>query len=330
MKNGTGRFNYFLDQLQELLDKASKQKNPGLWLYRNNARTPLFMLEGLSKLYAALHNKKRFSKLKERFKILEDIIGAVDYYDAFAKEFSSNKNIPASVIAYLQAQSREKVQSLNEALKENGWIGNGRMKKIRKRLDEIDWEEDKDEIKGIRKFYTRSVDDIVEFTAKSDFHFTNVEADVHELRRKLRWLSIYPQALRGCVQLSNSIKKLPVGLQKYQTPDIVNSPFNKMPDAGDNRYFLLLEQNYFFALSWIIAELGKLKDNGLRLIAIKEALQQAGSVSDADALSKAREYLGGQPMSLDEVLEAADKIARDYFQEQNLQKLIIGIGNTAS
>ena len=63
MKNGQLRFEYFLNQLQELMAKAATQKNPALWLYGNNARTALFMLEGLAKMYSGIHNKKKFSKI---------------------------------------------------------------------------------------------------------------------------------------------------------------------------------------------------------------------------------------------------------------------------
>ena len=139
MKNGIARFDYFLNKLQALLDQASKQKNPALWLYQHDARTPLFMLESLARLYAGIYNKKLFRKLDVEFKLLEDILGAIDYYDVFAKEFAANKHIPANVTNYLQAQSREKIQSLNEALREHGWLGSDskRSDKIRKKLKNI-------------------------------------------------------------------------------------------------------------------------------------------------------------------------------------------------
>ena len=95
MKKGPARFVYFLNKLQVLLDNAAKQKNPALWLYSNDARTPLFMLEGLTKLYTQIHNKKKFTKLKEQFKLLEDTLGAIDYYDNIAKDIISKKKIPA-------------------------------------------------------------------------------------------------------------------------------------------------------------------------------------------------------------------------------------------
>ncbi len=328
MKNGQIRFEYWLNQLQVLLDKAAKQKNPALFLYQNNARTPLFMLEGLSKLYAGLHNKKKFSKLKEHFKLLEDGLGVIDYYDSFAKEFAANKSIPATITSYLQAQVREKIQSLNEILKEEEWIGadNKRIIKIRKKLEEADWMKEKEEVESICKFYLKSIASIISFATAEDFHFDNVEADVHELRRKLRWLSIYPQALRGCVQLGKT-KTAPKYLAKYLTKEIITSPYNKMPDAGDNKHFVILKQNHFYALSWMIAELGKLKDTGLRVIAIKEALQQTSSVSDAEAYSKAYKLCGQNQVQLKEILSKADSICKIYFKEKNLEQLLIGTGD---
>src|SRR5882757_1485380 len=101
MKNGLARFEYHLTQVETLLAKAAVQKNPALWLYKNNLRTPFFMLEALAKLYAGIHNKKKFTKLNEQFKLIEDTLGAIDYYDAFANEFKANKKIPADVTGYL-------------------------------------------------------------------------------------------------------------------------------------------------------------------------------------------------------------------------------------
>ena len=325
MKKGQARFDLFLAQFQMLLDKAGKQKNPALWLYQNNARTPLFMLEGLAKLYAGIHNKKKFTKLKAHFKLLEDAIGQIDYYDAFAKEFAGNKKIPATVVSYLQAQAREKIQSLNEILTEKDWIGSGksRIEKIRKKLKKADWLDEQKDVEGVRDFYFSSINGILEFSNQKNFHFENVEKDVHELRRMLRWLSIYPQALKGCIQLSQS-KKSPAYLSKYLTKAITGSPYNVMPDAGDLRYFLLLDKTRFYALSWMISELGNLKDSGLRLEVIKEALIQSGSTNEKAALIKARSFLGNRQLTEQQVLDQAEAILKTFCKEQNLESLVIG------
>lgn len=326
MKNGQARFNYFLGQLQTLLTKASRQKNPALWLYQNNARTPLFMLEGLAKLYSGLHNKKKFDKIKEQLKLLEDALGSIDYYDAFAKQFSQNKKIPAAITGYLQAQTREKTQQLNELLTEKGWLGDNadRIAKISRKLNEADWLKPAEEIKELQEFYGEAIYEIITFTKATKFHFDNVEADVHELRRKLRWLSIYPQAMQGCIQLSKNKKAIPKTVSKYLTKNIVNSPFNKMPEAGSNSHFLVLNQHYFLALSWMIAELGRLKDSGLGVIAIKEALQQTASVSDDAAYKKAYQLLGSKQIKIQALLDKAEGVCRTFFAEHNLEYLIKG------
>ena len=326
MKNGLARFEYFLNQLQVLLDKAGKQKNAALWLYQNNVRTPLFMLEGLAKLYAGIHNGKKFGKIKEQFKLLEDVFGAVDYYDAFAKEFAQVKKIPANIVSYLQAQTREKIQSANELLLENQWLGadNRRMRKIRQKLNEADWMKDEKEVKAINEFYGTAIYEIVEFAKSRKFKFTSVEADVHELRRKLRWLSIYPQAFRGCIQYSSKTSATAKPLAKYLTKAITTSPYNVMPAAGDNAYFLLLEKNYFYALSWMIAELGNIKDSGLRIIAVKEALMQTSAITEALAYKSAYQILGNKQPQLNILLSNAENIAKIYFGEHNLEHLVIG------
>lgn len=326
MKNGSARFDFFLNQLQALLNKAARQKNPALWLYQNNARTPLFMLEGLAKLYAGLHNRKKFSKLKEHFKLLEDAIGQVDYYDAFAKELASNKKISPAILAYLQAQSREKIQSLNEILNEKGWTGldNSRMEKIRKKLAKADWENEKEDVEGIHRFYIMSVNKILESINQRNFHFENVENDLHEIRRMIRWLSIYPQALKGCIQLSKT-KSSPKYLSKYLTKEITRSPYNVMPEAADQKYFVLLDKNRFYALSWMIAELGKLKDNGLRVQVIKEAILQTSSTKEKEALAKAYQSCGPGQLTVQQVLNSAESLCKTYCKEKNLESLITGM-----
>ncbi|MFZ1304537.1 MAG: hypothetical protein WAT20_02570 [Ferruginibacter sp.] len=327
MKNGQLRFEYHLSQLQELITKASKQKNPALWLYQHNARTPLFMLEGLAKLYAGIHNKKKFSKIKEHVKLLEDAIGQIDYYDAFAKEFVTNKKIPAVIKNYLQAQSREKIQSLNEILHENNWLGDDadRIEKIRKKLGEADWQDEKEEMNSIHQYYLTASNIILEFINEKNFQFTNVENDLHEFRRMIRWLSIYPQALRGCIQLSIAKTTAPKYLAKYQTKAVQTSPYNILPDAAEQTHFLLLDKKRFYALSWLIGELGNIKDSGLKVEVIKEALLQTSKINEKDALAQAYKLAGPGHKTIQELLDASEKVIKTYCKEKNLESLIAGV-----
>ncbi|MEO6655016.1 MAG: hypothetical protein ABIO36_02950, partial [Pyrinomonadaceae bacterium] len=69
MANGPTRFEFYLVQLEKLMASAAGEKDPATWLYQNGARTPIFMIEGLAKLYGSLHNKKRFGEIETHFKL---------------------------------------------------------------------------------------------------------------------------------------------------------------------------------------------------------------------------------------------------------------------
>ncbi len=310
MKNGPARFAFYLDQLEKLVAEAAKQNSPALWLYQNGARTPLFMLEGLAKLYSGLHNKKGFEKIGAHFKLLEDALGAVDYYDGFAKQFSQDKAVSADITKFAESKSFEKIGTLNDLLIKKGWIGKGanRLSKIRKKLADVDWLDEKAEVKAIESFYRVAIKKVNAFAQTYRTGFTDIETQVHALRRKLRWLSIYPQALRGCIQLDETPSN-DKNVAKYLVPEIVNSPFNKMPPAGTNLYLLMFGRDYFLALSWMIAELGKLKDQGLRMVVVTEA----GKTSKTDAKNNAA------------ILAKTTEITRTFFAEKNLDKLFAGI-----
>ena len=330
IKPGQQRFDYFLASCEALLIKAATQKNPGLWLYQHDFRTPLFMLEGLSKLYADLHNRKKFTKLKERFKFLEDILGGADYYDCFAKEFAAGKKVPKPAIAYLQAQQKQKITALNDILTDKAWLkDNSRIRKIKVNLQDSDWLKQDKEIHLVNDYYQDQVARIIAFVQEKRFQFKDMESDVHELRRKLRWLSIYPQALRGAIQLTAD-KKYPKFLEKYLSKEITGSPFNKMPDAENNTCFLMLDQHRFYALSWMIAELGVIKDNGLRIFALKEAIEQTEKLDDTASLKRAYELLGKKQPPISELLAQAENITRSYFKEKNLQALVAGVAKVKS
>lgn len=122
--------------MENLLSQAQKEDNPAWWLYQNNARTPLFMLEGLCKLYKKIHNEKVLEKLEAHFKKLEDGIGSIDYYDGFIKEFEPMPKVSSSCKDYILQQRANTTKELNELLLNEGWIGETalRINKTRKKL----------------------------------------------------------------------------------------------------------------------------------------------------------------------------------------------------
>ena len=323
MKNGLSRFTFYTQQLKELLDKAREQKNPALWLFNNNVRTPFFMLEGLAKLYAEMHNTKKFTKLKKQFKLIEDGFGQIDYYNSLDMSLASKKQIPTECRQVIKKHLDRSVALMNEILIDKGWLSddNRRIKKIIIKLNEVDWLSPKVEVKAISDFYNVSISNITEFVNKTNYHFEDVEKDVHELRRKLRWLSIYPQALQGVVQFARATKA-PSYLKKYLTKEIITSPYNKLPAAGNNTSFLMINKNYFLALSWMIAQLGILKDEGLLLTGLSGAIKESSACNEEEALVKAYTLLGRKQHKMQTILDNAEAISQTFFIETNLQHLI--------
>lgn len=321
---GLQRFRYFLDQLQQMIIKAEASDNPALSLYQQGVRTPLFMLEALSRLYMNAHEKKPFKKLRDLFKDFEDKLGAVDYYDGFGKEFATKENIPKEVKDFLQQRMNEKLGELKALLTEKGWTGadNKRMRKITAKLEKADWPMAENDSPALEEYYRASIASITKKVEDGEINFDNVEEDVHELRRDIRWLSIYPQALRGLIQLKPAAA-VPGYLSKYLLPEVINSPFNKMPDAGEQKGIIYLSQEHFLAMSWLIAELGKLKDSGLRIEALQEALMAVQPGIDKQTLEeKTASILGEGQMPMVAILEKSREISNQFFNEKILQSLL--------
>jgi len=323
MKQGLSRFTFYLQQTRELLEKARNEKDPAIWLFRNNARTPFFMLEALSRLYSCLHDRKQFDKLRSRFKLIEDGLGQIDYYNSLTVALASNKKIPAACKDHLKRKMEEAASHLNVILLKEGWLTDNhkRIRKITRKLEKAGWLKPEKEVMKIAEFYKNAIDSMTDFVSKSKYLFDNVEEDVHELRRKLRWLSIYPQAMKGVFQFDAS-SPAPAYLNKYMTTEITESPFNKLPPPGNNTSFVILNKKYFFALSWMIARLGEIKDEGLLITGLAEAIKYNSHCTDNDAIKEAYSLSGEKQDRLQKILDEAESLTKTFFNEKNLTKLL--------
>ena len=92
---------------------------------------------------------------------------------------------------------------------------------------------------------------------------------------------------------------------------------------------LYFNEKYFLSLSWIIDELGKLKDEGLRTVVIKEALQSNNNITDENAFKQTMKILGNKQAQTVELLKKAEKICEIYYKENNLEHLVAGIDKNA-
>ena len=305
-----------------LLSEATQQANPAIWLYLNNLRTPIFMLEATSRMCEKLYDDAPcFLKMKEQYKAVEDALGALDFYAAAFKNFESNSAIPDAVKQYLTKKADEKAQILNELLEKEGWLNGRKLGEIEQQLKAVDWRKDAKELEKIAKFYAKNVEKTIEVAYETNFAFGHIE-EVHEIRRRIRWLSIYPQALQGIFQFAETNAEPTTQQKKYVTEAVKKSPFNVIPTTLTVENPILLDKNSFLTMSWLIAKLGELKDNGLGVELVKEALQNTAALADAAAYSKVYAVLGQKQVPLDTLISESQNVLKTYFEEGHLKGLL--------
>lgn len=316
MKNVKILFKHHLSVWSNLLIEAQTHGNAAEFLLANNARTTVFYLEAITRLLAAVHDKKTFAKLKERFKLLEDSFGVMDYYQGLITDFSSNPKIPTALVDALKEQQNTAVFKTNALLIEQGWLGKNavRLNKIKQLSKKIDWLDDEKFNSVLYEFYQN---DIEKITQQLSAPLNEIEADVHELRRDLRWLSIYPQAFKGFVVLKPA-RITAAKWNKYLTPKIINSPFNQLARADDITP-IEMNANAFYALSWLIDALGTLKDQGLRLLALTQVWHE---IDAANAESLALAALGREQANQAEILSAARIVVAQVKRDLVLKSLL--------
>lgn len=314
-------FLFYSEKLQSLLAKAATQKDPALWLYKNDARTVLFMLEALTRLHNKAFDEKVFDKWNKRFKKLEDLLGEIDEYAALEAEFKANKKIPAEVIKYFTLHKENCLEKCNRRLASKDWLKD-KVLSFDKKIGEFDQLQDEDYIGELRFAMEKEIDGILYFALKADYHFTKIEEEVHEIRRKLRWLSIYAQALRGLVQLRKTGKRKKYA-KAYFTKDILQSPYNKLPAKPKNAALLEFDSDSFFALSWAIHQLGKWKDSVLNLYQLRDAIYVTDEVNKGDATKKAIGLLGLKPTIEADVLKEASEMLWVFMTKDKVLDTLI-------
>lgn len=304
---------HFIVQLTQLkLANAKKSKEaPALAFYHSQARAILFRLEGLSKLHKKFANKSFFKALQSEFKIVEDQLGKIDYYDSFLREFKARKNIPVSFLKYFQDHVEHELNQLTLLLKDIPMNTTAYMDTLQKRLEDIPWLNDvaKDRT-GIGNAVLFYIDEVMEEYKTGILQFNDVEEGLHKFRRELRWISIYASSVNGLFQLIKS-KHIYPPLFPYLTEEIIHLPYNVMPPAIKGINPITIESQNFYALSWIIQEFGKLKDMGLKWNIINNALKENKVIKNTADLKK--QLQGELEYNPTEILSLAQNMADDFL-----------------
>ncbi len=314
-------FLFYSTKLQSLLTKAAGQKDPALWLYKNDARTLLFMLEALTRLHNHAFDEKVFDKWNKRFKKLEDLFGEIDEYAALEAQFKTNKKIPKEVIRYFTLHKENYLEKCNRRLASKDWLSD-KVLSFDGKIAEFDQPYNEAYVEELRFALEKEVDEMLYFALKADYKFTKIEEEVHELRRKFRWLSIYAQAMRGMIQLRKSGKQKKYHTS-YFTKETLQSPYNKLPAKPKDVAILEFDSDSFFALSWAIHELGALKDRVLSLYQLRDAIYVTDQVNKEEATKKAIAMLGLKATVEADVLKEASALIHTFMAKDKILDTLI-------
>ncbi len=312
-------FMQYIAKLETLMNASTKQKNAGLYLYKQDARTTLFMLEALSKMFKNFHNKKRFTKMLEKFKMLEDALGQIDYYSSIGENVGTSAN-DKMVKKHCVEQAMHHASILHAHVLDK-WVGpKSDFVKIKEKINSAKWQSVIELDKVIKAYYVAEIAQVKQLISESTF--SNMENDVHEIRRKLRWLSIYPQALQGKIQLQKDAKPK-LAYKSYMTKSVLASPYNKMPLKGKHASTIALYAPAYYALSYIIAELGNIKDNGLTQYCYSNALVSNAKISPAQANTETKKSLGKDTKDNSALLQEAKTMCQQFLKLGALDALLI-------
>ncbi len=319
LNNGQVAFTNQLNLFVTAIVEAKKTENPAMHLHTNGVRTIVFKLEALARLYKNIHNKKRFAKMYDLFKRMEDSLGAIDMHLGMQKELSIWVDLNVNEQKIIEENIADSVDALNTYISGNYLNDVLDIDRIREKLETAKWANDVIEVNTIKNAYINEAIKLIDWY-KENVPFTELENQVHELRRKLRWLSIYPQALNGKMQLVNSTAAIK-HLEKYITDAVVNSPFNTMPATLKDVTVYNINKQSFYALSWVIAELGLIKDEGLLITYLAELIQKDTNVNTETALQQSATMLQA-PNGVHGLLQYANTIATHFFADKVLNTLV--------
>ncbi|HWY10561.1 MAG TPA: hypothetical protein VN026_04495 [Bacteroidia bacterium] len=310
-------FDFYSEQLLDRLQRSKKQKNRGLWLYQNDLRTPAFMIQSLCRLFDYELNDVSFKSYHKVIKKLEGILGQIDFYDVLYKEFNKNKKISAEIKKYALGKRDKEVKKLDKFLKKKGGI-ESRIKEFNKKIaSKVKF--DHHTINKIETALVKELETIKEYE-RANKNFKSIE-EVHKLRRELRWISIYGQSFCGIIKLEGSGRK-EAWEKKYVTKSVITLSFNKLPHHNFPAY-IMFSKNNFFALSWMIQELGKLKDKGLNLKFLIKAIRKTENLKEETALKKAKSDLNVKGGEAD-IIKQVKRICETFFVKHKvLDGLII-------
>lgn len=285
-------------------------------------RKHLFMLEALVRFYAPRGPEKKMERARLLTKELEDRLGwngdAINEKKAGPSETSERfakhaRHAHDELVAVLEGAKGF------ESRDADGWrVEDGKIPALQELVDiarKIDFGSEKQDASFARARLAELCQDV----KADDLDLHNLEDGVHKLRRNLRWIPITLIALDGLVTLDDKPGPLPE-LEKLRDDPVAKGPFARLPVSDFDKHHIAIPWTLFLGLSKHIADLGELKDRGMKIEVVKQAIERDEKLDENHAKQKA-EKLAGDPGGLAQVEADATKLRADLDDSGLLEAL---------
>ena len=310
-------FQLYCKQLITLFKKAKTNSNPALFLYKNNARKVLFMAESILRASNKLFEDGDIKDWHATIKKLENYLGAIDEYYTLLAEISKLKTVSLQQLEYISGKLNKATEKLNEKLRKRdfyftdinemstGFKINFNDKAIVLKLQE----EIKSELFEAGEFFNQF--------AKG---FNDMESQVHELRRKLRWISIYGESFDGLMVLQDTKEKYRWE-KEFITKVQIQNPFNKLPVKKNLSQYISINKKAFYALSFVIENLGKIKDKSFELYYLDKSIRKTTSEKGVNSALLAAKQLNAKYTQAS-LLKDAHALLNDFFTKYKIHQTL--------
>lgn len=278
--------------------------------YACGVRNHYFYVETICRIGRDLGSEEVFEKHLKKFKEAEDILGQYDFFFSLSEATS---HVPECRERFEElhgenfATAGEKLHNLLEEERDSKQHST-----FLKDCKEIEFDKPEKLQKEFGVFLIKAIQKLSKGWEKGEFNPDEIETGIHELRRKLRWLSLYAQVSNGMIQLTGKEVKTEIA-EVYVTREILTSPFLQFPKAPEGIRPLEIKFAHFAALSSLIATLGELKDAGLTLEALNAEEKPL----------KCLKALPEDNRTLSSIRKEAEKHTRNFFEKHQIPELIV-------
>jgi hypothetical protein len=311
-------FQLYCGQLIALFKKAKTNSNPALFLYKNKARVTIFMAESILRASNKLFEDKQIKEWHSTIKKLEDYLGQIENYIEILANFSKIKTIKVQQLEYVSGKLDKAVEKLNSKLVRNDFYL-ADLFQMNKEF-KINFN-DKAIVLKLQEEIKSELIEACDFFNQFPKGFTDMEKQVHELRRKLRWISIYGESFRGLIVLHD--EKVKYAWEKaFITQKEIKSPFNKLPVSKKLNQYISLNKKAFYALSFMIANLGIIKDKAFGLYFLEKSIRKTNTEKGINSAILANKQLNAKYTEAT-LFKEAHILLNTYFNKYKIHDILI-------